>query len=113
MSSESYYVSHNGNQIGPYSVHAIFEMVKKSELTVLDYLYDPTKSDWVLLIEHPDLTLLLKDHKPSSPPKPKEHAPLNGPLSDEYKTDPIFDEARLGFKIQDDPTGCRMVRSQG
>lgn len=98
MSSEGFYVSHNGNQIGPYSVKVIFEMVKKSELTILDYLYDPSKSDWVLLMEHPDLTLLLKDHKPASPPKPKGHASAISHQSDDGKTDPMFDEAMLGVK---------------
>ncbi|MCB0386968.1 MAG: hypothetical protein KDD43_16360, partial [Bdellovibrionales bacterium] len=70
MSTTQYYVSREGKQMGPYPLNSIAEMVKKNELTMLDYLYDDTAGDWVLLMEYQDLAQQLKDHKPEAPPKP-------------------------------------------
>lgn len=69
MSTTQYYVSREGKQMGPYPLNSIAEMVKKNELTMLDYLYDDTAGDWVLLMEYQDLAQQLKDHKPEAPPE--------------------------------------------
>lgn len=74
MSTSQYYVSREGKQLGPYPLNSIVEMVKKNELTMLDYLYDDKAGDWVLLMEHRELADQLKDHKPAKPPKAGEAA---------------------------------------
>lgn len=75
MSTTQYYVSREGKQMGPYPLNSIAEMVKKNELTMLDYLYDDSSGDWVLLMEYQDLAQQLKDHKPEAPPKPGSKQP--------------------------------------
>lgn len=70
-----YYISHSGQQQGPYSIEQILEKVKKSELAVIDYIYDEKASDWVMLMEHKELGARLKDLKPAAPPKPKAPQP--------------------------------------
>ncbi|MCB0363359.1 MAG: DUF4339 domain-containing protein [Bdellovibrionales bacterium] len=93
MSASQFFVSHEGNQMGPFPISTIVEMVKKSELTILDYLYDETKDDWVLLMEHPELARVLKDQKPASPPKSEARIESESTeLADDSKTSPAFEQ---------------------
>lgn len=64
-----FYISHEGQQIGPMSLQEIVDGVRTSRLSLLDYIYDEQKSDWVLLMEYPTVASQLKDHKPAPPPK--------------------------------------------
>ena len=68
--AQKFYVSHDGQQIGPWDLTTIVDKVKSNELTLTDYLYDEQKSDWVLLLEYPSLADKLKNLKPASAPKP-------------------------------------------
>lgn len=63
-----YHISHEGQQQGPFEIDEILQKVKSSELTLLDFIYDEEKSDWVLLMEFPPLAMKLKDFKPKAPP---------------------------------------------
>lgn len=67
--SATYYISHEGKQIGPFSMGEIIEKVKANELSQLDYLYDETKEDWVALMEHADVSAAIMESKPKAPPK--------------------------------------------
>ncbi|MGE0764275.1 MAG: GYF domain-containing protein [Bdellovibrionales bacterium] len=64
-----FYISHEGQQIGPMSLTEIVDGVRKNKLSLLDYVYDDGKGDWVLLMEYPAVAQQLKDHKPAPPPK--------------------------------------------
>jgi len=75
MNITQHYVSHEGKQMGPYSLGSIVEMVKKNELTLFDYLYDENSGNWVLLMEYRQLADQLEAHKPSAPPKLSGLAP--------------------------------------
>jgi hypothetical protein len=66
-----YYVSSNGEQKGPWTLDEVLTRVKASELTMLDYIFDESKNDWVTLMEHPQLMEKLKSTKPPSVPKPR------------------------------------------
>jgi hypothetical protein len=63
-----YHVSHEGQQCGPFVLDEILQKVKSAELTLMDFIYDESKSDWVLLMEFPLLATKLKDFKPKAPP---------------------------------------------
>ena len=69
--NKKYYISQDGNQLGPWSIHEIVGKVKSQELKVVDYIFDESKEDWVSLLEFQDFQGLLKDFKPKTPPKPK------------------------------------------
>jgi len=61
-------VSHEGVQKGPYSLDEVVVMLKNMELSVLDYIYDDKKEDWVLLMDHPELSKKVHSSKPKAAP---------------------------------------------
>ena len=63
-----YYVSHSGQQMGPYSIDEIVGLVGEQTLSPLDYIYDEGKSDWIVFLEHADLSSKVKAVKPKAPP---------------------------------------------
>ncbi|MCB0407000.1 MAG: DUF4339 domain-containing protein, partial [Bdellovibrionales bacterium] len=71
-----YHISHNGEQLGPFGLPEILEKVKASEFTLMDFIYDESKSDWVLLMEFAPLAEKLKDFKPKAPPKVAQNSPV-------------------------------------
>lgn len=64
-----YYVSHQSKQMGPYSINEIVRCVEAGTLSPLDYIYDEAAKDWVVFLEHKELTHHLKILKPKSPPQ--------------------------------------------
>ena len=69
---QKYYVHHNGQSVGPYSVAEIVDGLKANQLTLTDFIYDEGVSDWVAFMEAPMLVEGLKalQAKPTAPPKP-------------------------------------------
>ncbi len=65
-----FYVSHMGQQMGPYQVDEIVNLVNEGTLSPLDYAYDETAGDWVLFLEHAHLAEKVKALKPKAPPRP-------------------------------------------
>lgn len=65
-----YFVSHEGQQVGPFELQEIMNKVKSQQLSLLDYIFDEGKNDWVLLMEHAELSQKLRDFKPTLAPKP-------------------------------------------
>jgi len=51
-----YFLSKQGQQVGPYSVNEILEKLEATEHAWNDYIYEDSKEDWVLLLDHPLLT---------------------------------------------------------
>ncbi len=49
--SKKYIVSHNGEELGPFSEDELKAKVDKFEILPIDYLYDDQKQDWVLISE--------------------------------------------------------------
>jgi len=63
-----YLVSHKGKEVGPFSLDEILTQVREKELDLFDYIYDEAAQDWVLLMEHAEVSGRLKSHKPQRPP---------------------------------------------
>jgi len=70
--SLKYYVSHESQQMGPYTVDEIVECIGQGTLSPLDYIYDEAKSDWMLFLEHHELGEKVKALKPKAPPRAQE-----------------------------------------
>jgi hypothetical protein len=70
----TYYVSHSGQQMGPYPIDEIVGLVSEGTLSPLDYIFDESKQDWVLFMEHNLLADKVKELKPRTPPKPENKA---------------------------------------
>ena len=66
-----YLVSHQGQESGPLSMEEIVGLVRAKKLELFDYIFDESKQDWVLLMEHADVAAKLKSNKPSRPPGAK------------------------------------------
>lgn len=48
----SYFLSKNEKQIGPFTEEQILEKIKTKEVSWMDYIFDESKKDWILLMEH-------------------------------------------------------------
>lgn len=70
--SQKFHVSHNGEQLGPYTFEEIVAKVNQGVLTIMDYLYDENKQDWVGFVEHQELLQHIKESKPKAPPKKQD-----------------------------------------
>lgn len=51
--SKRYFLSRQGQQVGPYTVNEILEKLETGEHVWNDYIYNESKEDWILLLEHP------------------------------------------------------------
>ena len=47
-----YYLSHSGQQLGPWSEDEIVQKLKGKEIVWTDYVFDEAKKDWVVLMDH-------------------------------------------------------------
>lgn len=77
-----YYLSHEGQEMGPWSLPQIVEHMNAGHIVASDYLFDESKQDWVLLMEYAPLNDLLKGKKPKAPP----HKVHKGSTDDEDVT---------------------------
>ena len=48
-----FFLSRQGAQVGPYTVNEILEKLQRCEHAWNDYIYDESREDWMLLLEHP------------------------------------------------------------
>jgi hypothetical protein len=66
-----FFINREGQSMGPWSLAEIVKRLDKNELLPTDYLYDESKSDWVLLMEFAPVIDQIKSRKPAAPPPPK------------------------------------------
>ena len=69
MKAEVFIVSHNNEELGPWSLVDIVSKVKSGELTQLDYIFVEEKQDWVSILEFEPIAQQLVGNKPSRPPE--------------------------------------------
>jgi len=53
---KTFYISKNGAHAGPYSKEVVIQKIQDHEHTWLDYVYDESSQDWILVMEHPQFT---------------------------------------------------------
>lgn len=51
-----YFLSKNGSHIGPYTFDDVLKRLSSQEHTWMDYVYDDSMQDWIVLMEHPQFT---------------------------------------------------------
>jgi hypothetical protein len=91
MSQAQFFVSHNGQTVGPFSSGEIINRVEAGELDWTDYLFDEEANDWVMLMESKSVNHAVKPmKKPEAPPK--LHAVKNEPESNENAKDTTVEE---------------------
>ncbi len=47
-----FFISRQGSQVGPFTVNEILEKLQSCEHAWNDYIYDESREDWMLLLEH-------------------------------------------------------------
>lgn len=56
MSEKTFFLSLNGEHIGPFSAEQVLKKLEKNEQVWTDYVYSETHRDWIMLMEHPEFT---------------------------------------------------------
>ncbi len=79
---DTFYVSHNGDQLGPWSQPEITKRLKAREISWNDYVFDNTKNDWVFIMDHP---VFVEAYKAVSA-KPEPPKPNKPPVQEEAKS---------------------------
>lgn len=51
MSQEKFFISKNGEQMGPYHLDEIRSQLNAGQVQPTDYIYDETQSDWVFILD--------------------------------------------------------------
>lgn len=69
---KQFFVSHDGSNVGPFSIEEIVNKVQENTILMTDYIFDEGKQDWVLLMENSQFAELMKKAKPKAPPKMME-----------------------------------------
>lgn len=72
----SYFVTHKGSQLGPYSLEQISSFLKNQKLDWSDYLFDELAQDWIRILEHKEFTQLFNssfDHPVVTPKRIPSH----------------------------------------
>lgn len=73
---DTFYVSHNGQQLGPWSQPDIVKRLKSREISWNDYVFDSAQNDWVFIMDHP---LFVEAYKASAAAKPEAPKPGKPP----------------------------------
>lgn len=74
-----FYLSRDGQQLGPWSAEEIKQRLEKKEISWTDYLFDEFSKEWVFLMEHPKFSETFKKlahAPPSQSPAIVETAPI-------------------------------------
>jgi hypothetical protein len=88
MSQSLFYVSHNGEQMGPWDLDTILSKVRSNEMAMSDYIFDEKSQDWVLLMDNAEFA------KHFSPAKSQAKKPSAKVVTPEQTapTDPMMAE---------------------
>jgi hypothetical protein len=73
MSQSQFFVSHDGQTIGPHTIDEVTKKLEKNELEWTDYIFDDAANDWVMLMES---KFIKQDLKPTKKPEGSPKAPL-------------------------------------
>ena len=68
---KQYHISHDGEELGPYSAEEIASKVQGKELSPMDFIYDEESEDWVPIMQFSEVAGLINVEKPKPKSKPK------------------------------------------
>lgn len=74
-----YYLSFNGNHIGPFSHETVLKKIESHEHQWTDYIFDESLGEWLMLLEHPEFSMKLSE-KPIA--RPTVGTKMNDSLKD-------------------------------
>lgn len=81
-----FYVSHEGQQMGPWPVDEILQKLKTHSLGWNDYIYDEAKEDWIFIMDHAEFSERYKTEVPpvkdSTGPQTPPPQAANQPVGD-------------------------------
>jgi hypothetical protein len=100
---KQYFISHQGQQLGPWSAEQILKKYQGGRLKATDYIYDEEAQDWVLIVEHPELKVKLRQEKPAAPPLIQEATPSHDMAKTQSEELPAMGTATTGEQ-ETDPT---------
>jgi hypothetical protein len=97
---ETFYVSHKGQQLGPWTSAEILKKIGGSDITWNDYIFDTAKQDWVFLMDHPSFQDDFK--KASAKPAPAKPAapPMAKAPSSPEDSGPAIKEDKEWFVLK-------------
>lgn len=72
-----YFISKDGQDLGPWSLDQLVEHLASFTVAPTDYVFDEAKQDWVLIMEFAPVNERLKGKKPKAPPKVAAHQPAS------------------------------------
>ncbi|MCB0420902.1 MAG: DUF4339 domain-containing protein [Bdellovibrionales bacterium] len=99
MEPVKYYVSHNDQQLGPWTVSEIVSKVNSGELSHLDYLYDESAEDWISLLEFEPVGSQLQRGKPALPPKEKPQLDVANNSTDETQEQDSSNASKISDEL--------------
>lgn len=70
-----YFISKNEKQLGPLTEEQILKKIKLKEISWMDYIFENSKRDWILIMEHPKFNRLFTEsvlRGPSEDPLAKQ-----------------------------------------
>lgn len=62
MEKKKYFVSKNGQQLGPFSLDDLYCQLDIGDIHETDYIYDPEKADWFLILNFINVAMHAKKH---------------------------------------------------
>ena len=71
-----YFINHDGSQKGPWTLEEIKQKIASSEISVMDYVFDEDRADWVVMMTFGPFAQLLHNVPVTVVPKPLEQAPI-------------------------------------
>ncbi len=71
MLQTRYFVAHDGEQMGPFTVDEITAKIQSRELSVSDYVFDEAAADWFMIVAHQGFAALVQFAKPVHAPRPE------------------------------------------
>lgn len=80
-----YFVNHNGSQKGPWTLEQVQEKLIAHEITVMDYVFDEDRSDWIIIMNYPAFSGFMKTF--SQMPKPPQPVKNDNPSKNEGHDD--------------------------
>lgn len=76
---QSYFVSHAGQQMGPWTQDEIMQKLKTHALNWNDYIYEESKEDWIFIMDHVEFAAHYESVRPATPPKSPALTSLSQP----------------------------------